>query len=180
MIHPSTKYPTSTLSHFLTGVSAPGNIPSHHHQPTQTLSDLENSHNTPLEVVNGSIGKSFTIAAILGLKKNAAAAAAAAADNNNRSFEDVMNLSLSHNHLSTDSSKSSNHFAENQRLISLAGNNLTRLPGMSALSPHYSHHTPSALQSLQQLHQQHSTTAANHLNFHQRERNRNGNNFTTF
>ncbi|XP_059620663.1 homeobox protein Hox-C4 [Phlebotomus argentipes] len=171
MIHPSTKYPSNPLSHFLSGVSTPGPIASHHHPPVQTLSDLENGHNTPLEVVNGSIGKSFTIAAILGLKKNAAAAAAAAADNNNRSFEDVMNLSLNHN-MSSDSSKSVGHFADNQRLISLGASNLPRLPGISTLSPHYAHHPPSALQSLQQLHQQHSSSAANHLNFHQRERNR--------
>uniref|UniRef100_A0A1B0GJW4 Homeobox domain-containing protein n=1 Tax=Lutzomyia longipalpis TaxID=7200 RepID=A0A1B0GJW4_LUTLO len=145
--------------------------PNHHHPPTQSFSDIENGHNTPLEVVNGNIGKSFTIAAILGLKKNAAAAAAAAADNNNRTFEDVMNLSLNHN-ITTDSNKSVNHFAESQRLLSLSGGNLTRLPGISALSPHYTHHQPSALQSLQQLHQQHSSSTANHLSFPQRERNR--------
>ncbi|GAB0094951.1 GATA zinc finger domain-containing protein 10 [Sergentomyia squamirostris] len=172
MIHPSTKFSPNPLSHFLSGVATPGTIPNHHHhhQSSQSLGDIENGHNTPLEVVNGNIGKSFTIAAILGLKKNAVAAAAAAVDNNNRSFEDVMNLSLNHN-LNSESSKNTNHYGDNQRLIGLGGGNMSRLSGISALSPHY-HNPPSALQSLQQLHQQHSSSAANHLNFHQRERNR--------
>ncbi|XP_037032687.1 ventral anterior homeobox 2-like isoform X2 [Bradysia coprophila] len=58
-----------------------------HHQSMSIKNEMENetSHRTHLESFNGNIGKSFTIAAILGLKKNAAAAMEHHQQHNNHS-----------------------------------------------------------------------------------------------
>lgn len=110
MLHHPSKYHSNPLSHFLalhsSNVSTIG--PSSDSSDRNAKIDMEHCNNTQtsLDEISGNIGKSFTIAAILGLKKNAAAVAAAAAmenhhhhhhhhlqHNNNKDFT-VMNLSL--------------------------------------------------------------------------------------
>lgn len=132
------KFPSHPLSHLLS-LHTSGTIPnvnSHNTQLGAFDSNLHNQTNSKnsnqtLNVCNGQIGKSFTIAAILGLKKNAAAVAAAVAsgennnNSNNSSFNGVVNLSLNHHRNFSNMHNTSN----------------------------------TALQNLQQLHQQHATAA---------------------
>lgn len=83
---PATKYHPSSLSQFLAmhHQHQQQQQNQHHNRPTSPLispMDDMDASSTHLEssAFGGNIGKSFTIAAILGLKKNAAAAAAAVA-----------------------------------------------------------------------------------------------------
>lgn len=155
MLHQPSKYHPNPLTHLLnlhstnTSQNSPGS--NHHHHL-----DVENTSKTSLDVVHGNIGKSFTIAAILGLKK-----AAAAAENNN--FNDVMNLSLNQTHL-----KNVNNFENENRLINGNGSLNLNIPLGQHYNHHHHHNGASALQSLQQLHQHHANSAG----FHSRERNR--------
>lgn len=156
MLHQPSKYHPNPLTHLLNlhSTNASQNSPgsNHHHHL-----DVENNSTTSLDVVHGNIGKSFTIAAILGLKK-----AAAAAENNN--FNDVMNLSLNHQtHL-----KNVNNFENENRLLNGNGNLNLNIPLGQHYNHHHHHNGTSALQSLQQLHQHHANSAG----FHSRERNR--------
>lgn len=85
MIYQPPKYHSNSFTHFLQLHSSINNnninnnhslVNSHRHPEGDEHTKLElhdansNSSNTSLEVVSDSIGKSFTIAAILGLKKN--------------------------------------------------------------------------------------------------------------
>lgn len=152
MLHQPSKYHPNPLTHLLNlhSTNASQNSPglNHHHHI-----DVENTSTTSLDVVHGNIGKSFTIAAILGLKK-----AAAAAD-----FNDVMNLSLNQSHLKTGS-----NFENENRLLSGNGSLNLNIPLGQHYNHHHHHNGTSALQSLQQLHQHHANSAG----FHARERNR--------
>lgn len=85
MIYQPPKYHSNSFTHFLqlhSSINNNGPLANSHRHPDELHGDehtkLElhdtnsNASNTSLEVVNDSIGKSFTIAAILGLKKNSA------------------------------------------------------------------------------------------------------------
>lgn len=176
MLHHPSKYHPNPLSHFLALHSSSAN-----NSMGSGKIDLENSVNqTPLDDLSGSVGKSFTIAAILGLKKNATAGTMDHLDPNSKDFA-VMNLSLNnHNLLKTNLNLSDNFTNENR----LLGSNSGRLPLNLGQhfnpsihhNPHHNHHgnASSALQSLQQLHQQHTSQNST---FQSRERSKNGNYF---
>lgn len=83
MIYQPPKYHSNSFTHFLQLHSSISNnnslvhsnrLPEDSHSDEHTKLEIHdnnsNGSNTSLEVVNDSIGKSFTIAAILGLKKN--------------------------------------------------------------------------------------------------------------
>lgn len=83
MIYQPPKYHSNSFTHFLQLHSSINNNNGSLANTNQNPEDLNDAHakleildnnsnasNTSLEVVNDSIGKSFTIAAILGLKKN--------------------------------------------------------------------------------------------------------------
>lgn len=84
MIYQPSKYHTNSFTHFLQLHSSINNnnsntensgnleesLSENQNHEKLDLTDNNSSSNTSLEVVNDSIGKSFTIAAILGLKKN--------------------------------------------------------------------------------------------------------------
>lgn len=82
MIYQPSKYHTNSFTQFLqlhssinnnSNTENSGNLEetlSENQNDKLDLTDNNSSSNTSLEVVNDSIGKSFTIAAILGLKKN--------------------------------------------------------------------------------------------------------------
>lgn len=137
LYQPPPKFQSNPLSHLLS-LHANSNgsmtgVNSHSSHSSAFESSLHNqtthSNHKTLDVVNGQIGKSFTIAAILGLKKAAAAAVNGESsiinnNNNSSSFSDVMNLSLNHHR----------HFSNHHNT------------------------TNNALQSLQQLHQHHAVT----------------------
>lgn len=172
MIHQTSKYHPNSLSHFLALHTTTPKLMS-------SKIDMENSSNaTQLDTISGNIGKSFTIAAILGLKKNAAAAAMEHHHNNhhlhhhhhqNSKDYTVMNLSINQQNMK-NSINNSNFDNEHASHNVNSGN---RLP-IGSLGSH--HHNASALQSLQQqLHQQH--TGQNSIAFHNRERSKNGNYF---
>lgn len=84
MIYQPPKYHSNSFTHFLQLHSSINNNslvnsnrnPEELHHDEHTKLEIHDSNsngsNTSLEVVNDSIGKSFTIAAILGLKKNSA------------------------------------------------------------------------------------------------------------
>lgn len=104
MLHPPPKYTMNYISNFLairnaaTASSVAPSSPSNNANHSNEINcDLDE---TQLDSINGTTGsKSFTIAAILGLKKkNAAAAVAAAIDQTQKSKEmSVMNLSTNLN-----------------------------------------------------------------------------------
>lgn len=102
MLHPPSKYNMNYLSNFLAirnAATASSSMPPTPLTPPKTNADLED---TQLETISGSAGaKSFTIAAILGLKKKSAAAAAVAAMDSPHKPNDltVMNLSMHNNTL---------------------------------------------------------------------------------
>lgn len=160
---PSKYHHNNTLSHFLA---------AHNVHPTQQ------EDNSPVDpVMNSSLdaGKSFTIAAILGLQKTSL-------DNKQKTdFNSVMNLSLNNNnnnqtnyhqvagtgggghHIST-SGHNFQKFSLNNSSSSECDNSLINryLQPNNLHGGHFRHFTPqsvnvpSALQSLQQLHQQHT------------------------
>lgn len=79
MIYQQPKYHSNSFTHFLqlhSSINNNNSLVNPHRHPEDEHAKLEihdtnsNASNTSLEVVNDSIGKSFTIAAILGLKKN--------------------------------------------------------------------------------------------------------------
>lgn len=81
MIYQPPKYHSNSFTHFLQLHSSINNSslvhPNRHPEELQSdehtkleINEISDASNTSLEVVNDSIGKSFTIAAILGLKKN--------------------------------------------------------------------------------------------------------------
>lgn len=119
--------------------------------------DIDDSE-TKLDSIS-NIGKSFTIAAILGLKKKAAAAVAAAViENNNQKDKEfnVMNLSM-HNMHNTPNSVKGTAFhvyesTDNNRLLSNVMTN-TRMP-MSFVPHHFNHHHPHLQQQQAQQQQQ--------------------------
>lgn len=204
MLHHPSKYHSNPLSHFLalhsSNVSSIG--PSSDNSDRNAKIDMDHCNNgqTSLDEISGNIGKSFTIAAILGLKKNAAAVAAAAAmenhhhhhhhhlhHNNNKDFS-VMNLSLNGHSVKSSLSLnndgygggggggviSGNQPAEN-RLLSAS--NSGRLPlGLGQhFSSHHHHHTHNSnhhgtASALQSLQQLQQQHNQNAISFHGRER----------
>lgn len=176
MIHHPSKYHPNSLSHFLALHSTSPKLMS-------SKIDMENSSNTTqLDTISGNIGKSFTIAAILGLKKNAAAAAMEHHHNNHHSHHHhqqnnkdyaVMNLSI--NQQNMKNCINSNNFDSDHTSQNVNSGNRIPIGAIGAIGTHLNthHHNASALQSLQQLHQQHTTQ--NSIAYHGRERSKNGN-----
>lgn len=147
-----------------------------HHQSMSIKNEMENetNHRTHLESFNGNIGKSFTIAAILGLKKNAAAAM----EHHHQQHKDfaVMNLSLNNHSIMKNSLNSRNYDGDSNLL------NASRIPiGLQQnFSPHvntaHQHHSnANVIHNLQQqLHHHHS----GHNSFHGREKSKGGRYYT--
>lgn len=202
MIHQPSKYHhphqhhSNPLTHFLSLHSSPSASPMGHLDTSGSIKngqdeeeiDVDSLHkeegqdeNTDLDVVSGSMGKSFTIAAILGLKKNVAVAAAAALasindSNNNQHPGNYKNTNVNYPNGYTHQQHLQNqrHFNDvmnlsmNQSLMSLkpphSFDGLGRMNGGysgqgSFLPASFQHPPPngpsSALQNLQKLHQQH-------------------------
>jgi hypothetical protein len=173
MIHPPTKFHTNPLSHFFNlHTSASGNNnnspPVNNDSKDTTIEpeiDLENSTNSNFapELTSVAAKSSFTIAAILGLKKNGINQHHKFHENENhpfvngRGFNNVMNLSMSNQRPPPNQAIIENPAHQNQQFRALS------LP----LHHHHYHHQQqhlhhsasagnSALQSLQQLQQQHT------------------------
>ncbi|XP_055382807.1 homeobox protein B-H1-like [Condylostylus longicornis] len=151
--HPS-KYHPNPLSHFL--------ALQNQHVAHQQVTHHSNYHHTSSQLhhlnaaVNSSldVGKSFTIAAILGLQKNAIEQRQNQHHNphsinhhHRNDFNNVMNLSLNSHNL---------HTHQQQLQIQISANNHLKFNHFAAAVAN----APSALQSLQQLHQHHVTAAA--------------------
>lgn len=174
MIHHPSKFHPTSLSQFLALHSSspklmPGNI------------DMDNSsgpNQSSLEAISGNIGKSFTIAAILGLKKNAAAMEHhhhlhshhhMQQGNVHKDYAAVMNLSI--NQQNVKNCMNNNFDNEHNGVINSGCN---RLPTVLAAANHHStNHSNNALQSLQHLHHQH-THSQSGMSFPSRERSKNG------
>lgn len=133
--------------------------------------DHETNHRTHLDSYNENIGKSFTIAAILGLKKNAAAAMEHHHHHNNKDFA-VMNLSLNNHSIMKNSLNNRNYDGDSNLL------NTSRIPiglpqnfSSHVHSSHQQHSNANVIHNLQQqLHQQHSGQNS----FHGREKSKGG------
>lgn len=156
MLHQPSKYHTNPLSHFL---ALHSNAKNSINSANNSHIELDNSNSTSLDVVNENIGKSFTIAAILGLKQSAAAME----QSNNKDFADVINLSLNQQQLNKvnlnnnypNDNRFLNHGANMVRLSAPLSHNFNTLVHQTAMS-HHASNANSALQSLQQLHHQQS------------------------
>lgn len=141
-------------------------------QSVSIKNEMENEtkNQTHLDSLNGSIGKSFTIAAILGLKKNAAASME---HHRNQKEFSVMNLSLN-NHNIMKNSYNNRHFDDDNTLL----NSTSRLPinlqqnfSSQVHSSHQQHSNIDVIHHLhQQIHQQHSGSST----FHGREKTKEG------
>lgn len=172
MLHHPSKHHPNSISHFL----------ALHHTAASTVptsNGLGLQMNTPngthLDSINSSIGKSFTIAAILGLKKNASAAMDA--HHNQKDFA-VMNLSMSGSHHNHNPIKNSLMENMNSRAPLAFGQHINQQH-----LHHSHHHSSSALQSLQQqFQQQHQQQHHNNQNigqFHVKERSKGGGKYST-
>ncbi|KAJ6633840.1 Homeobox protein not2 [Pseudolycoriella hygida] len=141
----------------------------------QTLSiknemDHDSNHHTHLDSFNGNIGKSFTIAAILGLKKNAAAAMEHHHQHHSKDFA-VMNLSLN-NHSVMKNNLNNRSYDGDSNLL-----NVNRIPmgltqnfGSHVPSSHQQHSNANVIHNLQQqLHQQQQSGQSN---FHGRDKSK--------
>lgn len=172
MLHHPSKHHPNSISHFLAlHHTAASTVPTSNGLGLQ----MDTTNSTHLDTINSSIGKSFTIAAILGLKKNASAAMDA--HHNQKDFA-VMNLSMSgshHNHNPIKTSLMEN--MNNSRAPLAFGQHINQQ------HHHHHHHSSSALQSLQQQfqqqHQQHQQQQQHHNNqnigqFHVKERSKGG------
>lgn len=164
MLHHPTKHHPTSISHFL-ALHQNSTATSPTSNSVGLQNDLETSSGTHLDAINTNIGKSFTIAAILGLKKNAAAAM----DHHHNGHKDfaVMNLSMAGPH----------HGAMKANLMENMNNRVPMAFGQHLNQQHLHHphhHSSSALQSLQQQfqqqqHQQHHANQ-NMPQFHAKER----------
>lgn len=164
MLHHPTKHHPTSISHFL-ALHQNSTATSPTSNSVGLQNDLETSSGTHLDAINTNIGKSFTIAAILGLKKNAAAAM----DHHHHGHKDfaVMNLSMAGPH----------HGAMKANLMENMNNRVPIAFGQHLNQQHLHHphhHSSSALQSLQQQfqqqqHQQHHANQ-NMPQFHAKER----------
>ncbi len=138
--------------------------------------DNESNHRTHLDSFNGNIGKSFTIAAILGLKKNAAAAMEHHHHHhhhhNNKDFA-VMNLSLNNHSIMKNTLNNRNYDGDSNLM------NASRLPiglqqnfSSHVHSTHQQHNNANVIHNLQQqLHQQQHSGPSS---FHGREKSKGG------
>lgn len=171
MLQNPSKCHQNPLSHFFALHSSQ----SINHQSMSVKNEMEHetNHRTHLDSFNGNIGKSFTIAAILGLKKNAAAAMEHHHHHhhNNKDFA-VMNLSLNNHSIMKSSLNSRNYDGDSNML------NAGRIPigmpqnfGSHVHSSHQQHSNANVIHNLQQqLHQQHSGQSS----FHGREKSKGG------
>lgn len=185
MLHHSSKHHPNSLSHFLalhhTNVASPMNSAN----GINLANDLDATHATHLGSINSNIGKSFTIAAILGLKKSTTAM------DNQHGHKDfaVMNLSMTGggngNNIDLAAGQNPQHQLESLKpslMENLGNNSRLPLPFGSHLSqahlhpPHHSH-PGSALESLQQQFQQQHQQHHHHNNvqFHGKERSKGAN-----
>lgn len=173
MLQNPTKYHTNALTHFLSlhnsstqcglGLNASnvinGNslsLSGHDHNLNTNGYDLcEVSNNNEYNISENSIGpsdgKSFTIAAILGLNSNG--------NNGNRHFDNVVNLSFhqAQTKLLGNMNRGGQSYNANLTVGSVQSN--------KQFSQHYSIHSPvSAIQNLQQLHQHHVNSSSSFVN----------------
>lgn len=192
MIYQPPKYHHSnSFSHFLQLHSSTNNNNSNQiaNSNRQQLSEAEqndskleihdeasNASNTSLEVVNDSIGKSFTIAAILGLKKDSAFQsrgqqghydldenASVMNDYNSDFHSSIINLTTAHSKLFQKFDNNDNH-RHNYILSTAASSEQTQMPSMEQQCSMYDNNTTSN-SSYQEHHlhkqQQHINTEFN-------------------
>lgn len=173
MIHHPSKFHPTSLSQFLALHSTSPKL-----MPSGIDMDNSGPNQSSLEAISGNIGKSFTIAAILGLKKNAAAMEHhqlhshhhMQQGNMHKDYAAVMNLSI--NQQNVKNCMNSNFDNEHNSGIN---SGCSRLPTVLAAGQHLNgnHHSANALQSLQHLHHQHSHSQSG-MSFQSRERSKNG------
>lgn len=140
--------------------------------------DNSGPNQSSLEAISGNIGKSFTIAAILGLKKNAAAMEHHQLHshhhmqhgNMHKDYAAVMNLSINQQNVKNCLNSNFDNDHNNG-----TNSGCSRLPTVMAAGQHLNgnHHSANALQSLQHLHHQHSHSQSG-MSFQSRERSKNG------
>lgn len=195
MIYQPPKYHHSnSFSHFLQLHSSISNNSSANRQQSPTADDdqndskldmqddtASNASNTSLEVVNESMGKSFTIAAILGLKKNSALesrgqhthcdldenAANIMNDYNSNFHSNIINLTKSHSKLFQKFDNNDNH-RHNNYMLATASSEHSQMEQQCNMFENNT--TNSSYQEHHHLHKQHNINSEFNVNY-----NRNSN-----
>lgn len=186
MIYQPPKYHSNSFSHFLQlhssiNNNSTNNNNNNNRQNQQSPSDddpndskldmnddtTSNASNTSLEVVNESMGKSFTIAAILGLKKNSNLqsrghcdlddnATSIMNDYNSNFHSNIINLTKSHSKLFQKFDNNDNH--RNSYMLGVASTEHSQMEQQQCNASMYENNTTnSSYQEHHHLHKQQQT-----------------------